>query len=76
MSKCNYVLFCCVVDMHIFTIATRLGFLLPSSEMPANLCHGVSIFDMGVSRWERLRNTELQFLGGLERVEVMIMRTR
>ena len=31
---------------------------------------------LGVSRWDRMRDTELRSLGGLERVEVMIMRRR
>ena len=31
---------------------------------------------MGVSHWDKLRNTQLRSMGGLERVEVMIMRRR
>ena len=31
---------------------------------------------LGVSRWDRLRNTNLRSMGGLERVEVMVMRRR
>ena len=29
---------------------------------------------LGVSRWDKLRNTELRSLGGLERVDVMVIR--
>ena len=31
---------------------------------------------LGVSRWDKLRNTELRSLGGLEKVDVMVMRSR
>ena len=31
---------------------------------------------LGVSRWDRMRNTNLQSMGGLEKVEVMVMRRR
>ena len=31
---------------------------------------------LGVSRWDKMRNTELRSLAGLERVEIMLMRRR